>query len=448
MAAVIPFGIQTYRRADLPQIRLVNTYVEQVGNEAADTILLPRPALVKQSVIGTGPINGVFQQQGSLNGAVIAVSGTTAYNGATALGALDNTGLVQIVAADNGVLFATGSKLWRTDGTTLSSIAFPDDNNVSSIAYLGGYALASQAGSRHFYFTLDATTWDGLDYLSAEQSTEFVVGMSVLLDQLIVFCDRHTELFYLTGDSDAPLQRVQGRVFDKGARSRDTIVRLDNTVFWVGHDNVVYRAENTPIRVSDHGIEERLAASSSVSAWAYPWNGHLFYVLQMDDFTCAYDVATKQFHELASLSLSRWRGRVGLLTDSGILVGDDQSGQLWSMADGLYSEGATPIIREFTAIISSGGFLDAVTLDCSLGMTDAEGLIEVRSSRDKGMTWASWRQCGLGSKGQNRKRIGFKRFGLIDQEGMILSFRVTDAVPSRISRITANESGGGRSRPV
>lgn len=448
MTTAIPFGIQSYKRADLPQIKLVNNYVEKVQNQSADIVLLPRPALVASLIVGQGPINGLFQQQGAVATGLVSVSGNQAYVGTAYLGTLDNNGFVQIVAADNSILLSGGAALWRSDGATLVQIAFPDNANVSWVSYLGGYAIAGRAGSRRFYFTLDATTWDGLDYLSAEQSTEYTVGAAILIDQLIVFCNRHTETFYLTGDPDAPFQRVQGRVFDKGCRSRDTIVKLDNTVFWVGNDNIVYRADNTPRRVSDHGIEERLAASSAVSAWAYPWNGHLFYVLQMDDFTCAYDIATGEFHELASLGLPRWRGRTGLLTDNGVVVGDDVTGQIWTISDGLYAEGAQPIVREFTAIVNRVGFLDAVTLDCSLGMTDVEGLIEVRTSRDKGASWSNWRQCGLGTKGQNRKRVSFRRFGLIDAEGMILNFRVTDPVPSRISSIVANQNAAGKSRPA
>lgn len=448
-AVTLPFGIQSYKRADLPEVRLVNTYVEQVPIEPlGPLVLLPRPALSPVKILGAGPINALFFQQGALGDNTLTVSGNAVYSQNTMVGNIDNPGLVQVVAVDGAVLIATGGDLWRCDGISVTAIAFPDNQSVTWIAYAGGYALAGVKGSRHVYFTLDATTWDGLDYFSAEQSTEYTVGGTILIDQLMVLCTQHTELFYLTGDSDAPFQRVQQRVFDKGARSRDTIARLDNTVFWVGHDNVVYRAENTPIRISDHGIEERLAATDAVSAWAYPWKGHLFYVLQMDEFTAVFDVATKQFHEAASFKLPRWRGRCGILVNGKVMVGDDVTGQIWTLTDDVLSDGTAPIVREFTATVNSPGFLDNVTLTCSPPASEIDGLIELRTSRDSGNSWSDWRQSNLGVVGQNRKRVGFKRFGLVDSEGLILQFRITDPIPTRISRITANEGQGGRSRPV
>jgi len=51
------------------------------------------------------------------------------------------------------------------------------------------------------------------------------------------------------------------------ASSRMTIaVAADHTVFWVGDDRIIYRAEGfIPLRVSHHGVEEALRKASDVS---------------------------------------------------------------------------------------------------------------------------------------------------------------------------------------
>lgn len=448
---IFPTSIASYRRADLPGLRLLNMYAETAQKVPGQVVLFPRPGMVQRYSLGAAPIVGLFHQPGSFGDALFEVTGGALYSGQTEIGDVAQVGLSQMAVADNALLLASGGGFYRYDGTVLSPIAFPDDAAVSSIAFLGGYAFAARAGTRRFYFAADTTTWDGLDYLSAEQSTDYIVGLAVVVDQLWVFCQRHVEVFFLTGDRDAPLQRVQGRIFDKGALVRDSIVKMDNTVFWVGHDGIVYRGEQTPLRISDHGVEERIATSdpNSISAWSYAWNGHLFYVLHLESETLVYDVATQQWPEAGSYGLPRWRARMGVQVGREIIAGDDVNGQIWVLQDGVYADGNDELERVFTAQITEPGFIDMLALDCSCGEAPANanpGVIEIRTSRDGGRTFTDWRQRSLGEQGQYRKRIGFNRVGMVDRANLLVQFRVTDPRASRVSNLRLNEGRGGRGR--
>lgn len=449
---LIPYGIQTYKRGDLPQVRLTNLYAEKAETVAGNVVLFPRPALKPWEVVGTGPSRGLYYRAGALGDAVFAVSGPTLYGNGTELGTIPGTGLVSMVNADTYLMVANDLALYIANDTSFQQVAFPDGNGVSSVAYLGGYALAAQADSRHIYFTLDETTWDPLDFVSAEQSTAKIIGMAIVVDQLWVFCSDHTEIFYLSGDSAAPLERVQGRVFDKGALTRDSIVRADNTAFWVGSDGVVYRGENVPKRLSDNGIEERIAASDAadITAWVYPWKGHLFLVLHLTDGTVCYDPSTEQWHDLDSYGLARWRALTGIQYGRNILAGDSETGQIWTLADGSYSDNGDVMTREFTILVNSTGFIDNLTLDCSAASNpnpnDPAGVIELRTSRNGGSTWTNWRQKSLGQAGKYRTLVGWRGLGIVDQGNMVIQIRITDPVASRISYVKVNEAQGGRSR--
>jgi hypothetical protein len=447
MGIKVPFGIQTYRRYDLPPVRLVNLYAEQVPTGKDSVVLLPRPALRKTGQVGNGPINGIFQQSNISGNALFVLSGDTLYADGTALGPIDGTGTAKFAGVDGATMLTRGGSLYRSTGTALTQIAFPDNAGTTAVVYLAGYAFASRADSRRIYFALDSTTWDALDYVSAEQSTESIIGMAVLVDQLVVFCTRHTEFFFITGDADAPIQRVQGRVFDKGAKTKDAIVRMDNTVFWVGHDNIVYRADNEPLRVSDHGVEELISKSQTAVAWAYPWQGHLFYVLQLDNTTIAYDAATQQWHELASYGRTRWRGRMGFYALSGMVVGDEIDGTLYTLDENTFADQYEVIAREFTVLVDGPQQIDTLTVDVSNATDDSPGgLLEMRTSRDNGKNWLPYRQQNLGGTGQTRKRAMFRRCGRADQLGFVIQFRLTSAVAGRISSVRVNDVGGGRGR--
>jgi hypothetical protein len=447
---LIPYGIQTYKRADLPQVVLRNLYAEKAESVPGNLVLLPRPALQPYEMIDTGPIQGLFYQGGALGDSLFTVSNGNLYSGTDLLGSVSTNAIVKMAVADTVLLVATGTALYSTNGTTVAQVAFPDAAGVTSVLYLAGYAIAARANSRRIYFTLDTNTWDALDYVSAQQSTSYIVGMAIVVDQIWLFCQDHTEIFYATGDSDAPFQRVQGRVFDKGAASRDSVVNLDNSVFWVGNDRIVYRGSGVPQRVSDHGIEEMLADAdpADLIAWAYPWKGHLFYVLPA--IGVAYDAATQQWAAIGSYGRDGWRARLGVRYGNLTIAGDDMSGQLWQLADGVYADDDDPLSREFTVLINENAFIDNLAIDCSVGQqpdpNDAGSTIELRTSRDGGSNWTDWRQASLGRKGASRTYPTWRRLGIVDNGNMVVQIRVTDSVASRISYVRINEPLGGRSR--
>lgn len=452
MPALTTFaGVGAYKRSDQPEIRLLNSYVEQTPSDETKVVLLPRPGLSPSVVIGTGPNRGLFQQPGALSDATFAVSGGELYNGSTLVGALSGASIVSMAATLVWLVIATGDTLRISDGVTITDPGFA--YGATSVAVLGGYTIASRTGTRRLYFTLDPSGWDELDYLSAEQSTGDILWVCVVSDQLWVFCERTTEVFVLTGDADAPLQSVQGRTLDKGALSGPSVTKADNTVFWVGHDKIVYRASGTPERISQNGIEERIEESdpADISAWVYPWYGHVFYVLHLTGGSWGYDAATKEWHELGSYNRPRWRAMTGILAAQGIICGDDETGQIWKLDNARYNDDGVDVQRIFTAQVQQRMFLDTISLDCTTGRVSdpnlPAGLIEMRISRDGGQTFGAWRQKQLGKQGQYRVRPMWNRNGLVDQGDALIQFRVTDDRLMRLSDVKIGETGAGRARP-
>jgi hypothetical protein len=444
--------MQSYRRVDLPQITLLNLFAEQEPPQDGQIALLPRPALEVYATRGEGPSRGLYSRPGSLDNKLFAASGVSLFADAVNIGSLPGGNPVKMSAELDVLLIATGDKLYSSDGASVTAVEFPDDAGVADVAFLGGYAFAIRAGSRRLYFSLDHTTWDGLDYLSAEQGTGNALGLAVVIDQLWVFCEDRTEIFTLTGDADMPLQRVEGRMFDKGTISAASIAKFDNTATWVGQDGIVYRGESLPLRISDHGIEERIQDSrpADVNAWSFAWFGHLFYVLNLTHGTFAFDAATKQWHELGSYGMTGWRARSGILYEGKVITGDARDGTLWRLTDEASNDAGTPIQRVFSGIILKKVIADNISVDCSTGQTGnpniPPGTMEMRTSRDGGQAWTGWRQTNLGREGNFRARAVFRRLGIVDQGEMLMQWRLTDTRPWRVSTVSLNDALGGRSR--
>lgn len=450
---IVPYGIQTYRRADLPRIRLTNLYAEKTPTSRTQTALLARPALETYADIGTGPIRGVFGQPGALDGVLFAVSGTELYAGNSALGTISGTARVSMASSSDQLLIANDAALYLTDGVTLVTVVFPDDAGASSVAYINGYFLAARTGSQRFYWSavLDGASWDALDYASAERAPDNIVAIWVVSDQIWIFGQITTEVWVTTGDGDAPFQRVDGRLYDQGCLARDTIAKLDNSIFWVGHDFKVYRGDSQPLRVSDNGIEEAVQATdpNDLRAWAFPWQGNLFYVLRTAYGTFAYNVATQQWSEFASYGRDAWRAHIGAFVNGVVIAGDDEAGRLWQLSNTLLTDGDDPIERRFTVLLPDAMPVDNIVLDASSGAAEInlEPIVELRVSRDSGNTFSPARQASCGQQGQYRKRIAWRRVGFLDGDGAVLDIRMTDPTVWRVSSVGVNEPLAGRGRP-
>jgi hypothetical protein len=453
----IPFGVGAYRRSagGLPEARLVNCFVEKSPTSPTGIVLLSRPGLSAYLSLG-GASRGVYCQAGTFNNDVMSVSGTTLYRNATAIGAIPGAGLVSIAGDGNEMVIANGSGLYRTDGVGLTTIAFPDAAGVSSVAYLGGYLIGSRTGSQKFYWSgiLDGTTWNALSFASAERAPDNLVALTVVGDELWLFGEVTTEPWVPTGDLNAPFSRQAGRLYSKGCRSKDTVVVADNTAFWVGNDGIVYRGSAIPQRVSDFGIEERIAntPATSLKAWTFTFEGHAFYVLTTVDGTFAYDISTTEWAEFASYGRTGWRAHVGAMLPNGTVVaGDDTTGMLWQLTRAALTDNGDAIVKLFTAgtPASGKGFaLDNVELDMATGLASLglDPVIEMRRSRNGGLTWTNWRAASAGKLGSYGKRVAWRRLGHVSEPGIIMEFRMTDAAPWRISRLRGNDASGANGR--
>jgi hypothetical protein len=126
-------------------------------------------------------------------------------------------------------------------------------------------------------------------------------------------------------------------VFDVGVKATGCSVLADNTVQFIGSDNVLYRMADTPQRISDHAWEEHIGASSSHSLFTFEHQGHIFLAVRMDSETLVYDLVTQETCEFQTAqgnwiaSCSATKGSTayfGHAADGKILKfsGDDDAG--------------------------------------------------------------------------------------------------------------------------
>lgn len=441
----LPIGQSSYSRADgrLAPVRLVNLFVEQAPTSPGGAVAIPRPGLVESVNAVT---RAVYIEDGVYGGDLFRITGTTLYRDGVSIGTIAGSDRVQWAYTVDGLFILGGGIVYQYNGTTLTATSFPDSASVASITQINNILVAVRADTGTIYFRLPGdTVWGALDFFSAERKPDPALAVAVLGDFLYVFGSATIELFATTGDAAVPFVRIDGASINRGIKDRDSICQLDNTLFFTGEDNIDYRMDSVPTRISDHGIEERIGASTTATSFTFAWQGHTIRVLGLDSETLAYDVSRQSWTTL------EFNGSpfptVGLYDGQTTYVA---GAKLWTLDD-VNTDDGFEMERLFTAVAATEAPVscDCIEVQLSPGtvtVTEEPAIIQMRWSDDQGRTWTDWKDATTGFSGEYRKRVRYRRGGMIDAPGRLYEVRVVDDVSIRFSGVEMNPPNGGRSR--
>jgi hypothetical protein len=485
----IPFFSESFSRSyGMPETRLVNMiseatphreerpYVAFVGLRE---VHYSRPALVARFNHGAGPIRAVVQAPpGLAGGGLIIVSGNIAYdqNGGD-LGAIPGGDIVRFAASSMQIVAVSEGNAYLFDSTTGGVfVPFPQTASwktnasalppVIDVAFLDGTFIYQLAASGTFFYSQinDAANIPGLNFATAEAYADNTVGLAVLNDQLLIFGSQSVETWSPSTDPNAPFQPVEGRGYQRGCAARGSIAYVDNAIFWVGDNRVVYRSENVPTSISSDSLNDKLRQCANIAgltSWAATFDGHEFYVLNIPGVgTYAYDcsrVGTLEGSYGDSYSRGEWdewqshgrevfRGQVGLCSNGITYVGDDTTNDVGVMTAGVYQDYGAPLVRVASAFIKieeGTPRCTGIVLHCVLGVGNptppgVNPVVEMRYSDDQGRTFGKWRAAPLQAQGNYKARVHWNRLGLLRAPGRLVEVRVSDPVNCVFSHLELN----------
>lgn len=454
----LSYGVGAYlrREGNLPEFKLRNMWAERTPAGEKGVILQSRPGLQRIGTRGSGPVRALFQKDGVFGGDVFSMSGSTLYREAIAVGAVAGNGPVSIdgrnIGTDSEVVVTAGGSAYSYNGTDLQAIGFTFP--ISSVLFANTRFLYARKDAHSVYWSAqhDGRDIDELDFFSAESRPDELYELVGVGDEAWLVGSETVEPWQPSGAADPPFIRSQGRLYRKGALASGCSEEVDNTLLWVGNDRIVYRGAEVPQRISDHGIEERIAGSSDVSVFRFLYQGHSFFCVRLDSATFAYDIATGQWCEFASYGRSNYAAACAVDIDGKPLFGDSLYGSLWQFAG--HDDDGAQLERLFTAAAPLNGPAQVNTLGLivNVGQTGllsgdyAEPVVEMRTSRDAAQTWGNYRSAPLGAQGEYRTRTEWRRLGMFDPPGIVVEIRCTAPVPFRVSAVKVNEPRGGRGR--
>lgn len=319
--AVVPgfFGPSNPQRSyAVDAERSVNGFIEVVdaGTPKAARPWYKRPRLRPYATVA-GPVRAMFRQDDR----AFAVGGPYLYEinanrTVTQRGAMVSNALPATISSSgtggHQLFITSGGEGYLLNLTTnvfsnVTSPTFPD--HVPSGFFMDGFfgAVSGVDGRVQLSGLYNGSRWNSLDFLIESQWSDKVIQAFRTHDTIVVFSQANASVWYNSGNASFPLQPIPSAVIEHGCAGPWTIVRMDNTLYWLGQDELghgqVWRLQGyIPTRVSTHAVETSFAGIQTFQdarAFAFQEQGHTFYVLYVPgrDTSWVLDVATGEWTE-------------------------------------------------------------------------------------------------------------------------------------------------------
>jgi hypothetical protein len=362
-----------------------------------------------------------------------------------------------------GLVIADGSNLYRLDMSTLfftgTGFLLTDPTQV---AFLNRRTIViGQTGSTpqntFFYSGLyDNSSWDALDYASAESSADPITGIVANEGNLYLFGPKSFEVWTPSEDVDLPFTRSYASSGTVGLYSSSSLVKTGGAVYFIGSNQGAVGAYavvgSQATKISTVPLEQEWQATnvSDASAWVVSHDGHDFVVFNFDvlDKTYVYDIGEKTWHERATRdeitdTLHRWYPQYGVSTLDATLCGARYSNKLFLLSKEYATEDGKNIVRTRTTSHQNAEQkvikINAVRFDLEQGTgitredpsryTQA-ATVMFRYSYDRGRTWSSELRQTIGRTGDYQKTIEFTRLGA--SRNFTVEFKISDAAKTSI----------------
>lgn len=482
----ILLGKGYYDRLDFDPVPLENMLFERCPVNVQDQVsLISRPGMAEFGSITSSafPSAGAFRalaarsfnyQSGGYN-EMIAVHGNaivtfrlrttdaavTSQDSRTT--ALTQTGAAQIAVGFDHALVTD----YNGDGTStaLYSVELDNGNNatttspgtgdtITCVAYFASRFYIGCLNGRIFWSDLLGDSFGALDFITAEYSDDGVVALARLGDELACFQSQYLEWFYSTGESDAPIGRIPGRVYQVGCADRDTVLEIGGALYFVGIEEGVLGVFKTdggkPVRVSDATVDEMLrgATLNTLSAFEDGFDGRALYTLRIPGVgdPCL-DTSTGLWSLRKTYLNTNFRAwRSAQLSDGSWILCDSATktagGRMLKVRPDLYQDAGVQIVRVATGIVDSKGPgpLSNVLLDCSAGRTASETTVEMEFSDDRGRSFASAGAVSLGTSSNVPSVVSWRRLRAFRRAVRTFRWTYRGNGPWTINRASFNES--------
>lgn len=370
----------------------------------------------------------------------------------TSRGTLSTTaGKVSLAFNGSVVMIVDGTAgyTYTVSGATFAKIAsgnFP--NGANTCTWLDGeFICDAGSGTDTFFISVDGTTWNALDYATAESNPDGLVRVFSDNGEIILGGSATIEYWGNTGATDFPFSPIKGATVEIGLAARWSLCKFNSGVAFIGQPafaggfQVYFVQGYVPRPISTPEFDAVMNGYTSIAdavAFSYTLNGHpmLQIAFPSAGATWLYDASTGLWSPLEyGLSGARHRAELQLNFLTRTLVSDYSNGNIYQLNPTTYTDNGEQIARE---IVSRHVFRanDRVTIDelyvdmqTGAGLVSGQGSAPVATlqiSKDNGNTWGTMLTKSIGAIGKYLARVVWRRLGVA--RDWTFKVRVTDPV--------------------
>ncbi len=365
-----------------------------------------------------GSVRGMIEQ----NEVVYAVAGNTFYSIAsdgtqTTIATLNtSSGIVKMAAIGGGS--ATNNQIIMIDGTNgytynigtavaTFPITDPDfPQNATDITSQDEIVIVEENGSYTFLISDvgDTTSWQALNFASKERQPDRLVAVKSFMGLVYMLGSKTCELWSNIGNDLFTFQRREDAFIEEGCAARDSVCIVANSLFGLFKSRTGGYAFNliqgyTPKVISTKPVMQFLNARTVLSdclAIPFAKDGHesIAWTFPTDNVTIVYDTSNDTWtlkQSVVSAVYGRWLGNCGCFCYGQCLVGDYNSGKIYSLSNSVFQENGQVLKRQFTTphVYNEGKRIYISRLQIDVQSISGAGTFLLEMSQDHGTTWES-----------------------------------------------------------
>jgi len=454
-------GVFTDSGPDIRRAYPVNLVPTILPNGLSNGYLRPAEGIVQFT---SASFPGVDRGGINWNGYCYRVLGDTLYRieadgSATSIGNVGPGANCTFDYSFDRLAIASGGNLYYYDGISLVQVTDPDLGIVVDFCWVDGYFFTTDGEFLVVTELSDPTQVNPLKYASSEADPDPVLAIVKLRNEVHVLNRNTIEVFDNIGGDFFPFQRLEGAQVQKGSvGTHSCCVFMDRIAFLGGGRNeapaIYMAASGQTQKLSSNEVDQIIgefteAQLSQIILESRKAKDHEFLYVHLPNQTLVFDgIASQQagqpvwFVLSSSLSgLSHFRGRNFVYCYDKWICGDTTFGRVGYLDEDVGShwgervrwECSTPIVYNE----SNGGIFHELELVSLTGRTEfgIDTQIWTDYSTD-GLSWSQPRYIAVGTSGETRKRLVWRRQGFMRNFRMQRFQGTTDARIS-IARLEA-----------
>jgi hypothetical protein len=435
--------------------RLQNCFAEPLGENRADGAKRVRvPGMTSFATSSQTGFRGLTE----INGTLYAAFNNVLYKCTSTGGALSAVG-AGLLAGTKSVYFARNNKSPTPDqvavtengaftftSTSISGSPMSIPAQPNSVCSLDGYLVFTVADGRAYASALNDTPVNSLSFGRADAKPDGLVRGIAFSGRMLFFGNQSLEIWQDVGATPFPFQRASSIAY--GLLAPDAVAGWEDGfgggLLWVANDGTVRKLDGyAGTRVSPPDLErliQRDASQSTLLASVHMVDGHPMWTITGSTYTWEYDVDLQRWHERASYLTNRWRGLQTWNAFGKWLVGDRNTGNIYSIDPTNFMEGTDPLrqrmetgpVEQFPqrVRVAQANF----KIDTGIGIVtgsdpiQTDPTIAISWSDDGGMTWSNPLLRKMGRQAQYKKNIQVTRTGMSTRFGRRWRLDVADPV--------------------